>query len=137
MWQTPRFCPGADDSTHSIVVPVYNAEQNLPHLFAKLAQIVPTFSQSYELILVNDCSTDRSWEVICQLVESSHWVIGINLMRNYGQHNTLLCGIRAVSLLSPFNCTFTSGTCRGNGTAENTHNTEDRSNCVSLEFPLA
>ena len=48
-----------------------------------------------ELILVNDGSRDRSWDVICDLSIEYSWVRGINLMRNYGQHNALLCGIRA------------------------------------------
>src|SRR5262249_15996707 len=43
----------------------------------------------------NDGSRDRSWEVICQLAQEHTSVCGINLMRNYGQHNALLCGIRA------------------------------------------
>jgi undecaprenyl-phosphate 4-deoxy-4-formamido-L-arabinose transferase len=47
------------------------------------------------LILVNDCSRDRSWEVIEKLQTHYPWVRGINLVRNFGQHNALLCGIRA------------------------------------------
>jgi undecaprenyl-phosphate 4-deoxy-4-formamido-L-arabinose transferase len=49
----------------------------------------------FEIILVNDCSRDQSWEVIERLVADSSWLRGINFMRNYGQHNALLCGIRA------------------------------------------
>ena len=52
-------------------------------------------ARSYELILVNDDSPDRSWDVICQLARQYSWVLPINLMRNFGQHNALLCGIRA------------------------------------------
>jgi undecaprenyl-phosphate 4-deoxy-4-formamido-L-arabinose transferase len=47
------------------------------------------------VILVNDGSRDRSWEKICALSQIYPWVYGLNLMRNYGQHNALLCGIRA------------------------------------------
>jgi glycosyltransferase involved in cell wall biosynthesis len=47
------------------------------------------------MILVNDCSRDHSWEIISQLAVACPYVGGINLMRNYGQHNALLCGIRA------------------------------------------
>lgn len=50
---------------------------------------------SYEVILVNDGSRDNSWEVICEMAEQQPFVRGLNLMRNYGQHNALLCGIRA------------------------------------------
>jgi len=49
----------------------------------------------HEIILVNDGSRDRSWEVISELSSRSQAVRGLNLMRNYGQHNALLCGIRA------------------------------------------
>jgi undecaprenyl-phosphate 4-deoxy-4-formamido-L-arabinose transferase len=48
-----------------------------------------------ELILVNDGSRDRSWEIIENLAAQYPWIRGLNLMRNYGQHNALLCGIRA------------------------------------------
>ncbi len=81
--------------TCSIVIPVYNGEETLPELAAQLAQTLPALSQDYEVILVNDGSRDRSWEVIRQLAQKYPWVLGINLMRNYGQHNALLCGIRA------------------------------------------
>ncbi len=46
------------------------------------------------MILVNDSSSDNSWKVICELAQNCEWVHGIDLMRNYGQHNALLCGIR-------------------------------------------
>src|SRR5207248_1006530 len=55
----------------------------------------PSLAEEYEIILVNDCSPDRGWEIICQLQRQYAWIRGINLMRNYGQHNALLCGIRA------------------------------------------
>ena len=47
-----------------------------------------------ELILVNDESADNSWAVVQELANRHAWIRGINLMRNYGQHNALLCGIR-------------------------------------------
>ncbi len=52
-------------------------------------------SDRYELVLVNDGSRDGSWDQINQLAANHEWIRGINLMRNYGQHNALLCGIRA------------------------------------------
>ncbi len=80
--------------TCSIVIPVYNSAESLPHLIDRLRITVPTFASDYEVILVNDSSPDHSWEVISKLAETYAWVRGINLMRNYGQHNALLCGIR-------------------------------------------
>jgi undecaprenyl-phosphate 4-deoxy-4-formamido-L-arabinose transferase len=80
--------------TLSIVVPVYNSEGSLKLLIERLAQVLPGVSDQYEAILVNDGSRDQSWRVIASLVAEYDWVRGINLMRNYGQHNALLCGIR-------------------------------------------
>lgn len=81
--------------TCSIVIPVYNSEESLPHLVERLAAVLPAICQDYEIIFVNDASRDNSWEVIGQLIEQHDRVRGINLMRNYGQHNALLCGIRS------------------------------------------
>ncbi len=79
----------------SIVVPVYNSASSLPELVEKLALTLPTIAEHYELILVNDGSRDNSWSVIAQLAASCPWVHGVDLFRNYGQHNALLAGIRA------------------------------------------
>ncbi len=79
----------------SVIVPVFNSEPILPELIQRLALAVEAVCPAYELILVNDGSRDRSWEVIQRLSSKYPWVHGINLMRNYGQHNALLCGIRA------------------------------------------
>jgi glycosyltransferase involved in cell wall biosynthesis len=79
----------------SIVIPVYNGAETLGELLERLAFVLPDLCQQYEAVLVNDGSQDESWQVIQELAEQYHWVHGINLMRNYGQHNALLCGIRA------------------------------------------
>jgi glycosyltransferase involved in cell wall biosynthesis len=79
----------------SVVIPVYRSEAILPELVQRLSQTLPALAERYELVLVNDCSPDRSWEIIRQLQQQHPWIFGINLMRNYGQHNALLCGIRA------------------------------------------
>lgn len=79
----------------SVVVPVYNSELTLPELVKRLRPVLTGVAREYELVLVNDGSRDQSWRVIQQLAAEHDWVRGINLMRNYGQHNALLCGIRA------------------------------------------
>jgi glycosyltransferase involved in cell wall biosynthesis len=79
----------------SVVVPVYRSQATLPLLVERLQPALASLAGDYELILVNDGSPDGSWEVIEQLASKSPWVRGIRLMRNYGQHNALLCGIRA------------------------------------------
>jgi undecaprenyl-phosphate 4-deoxy-4-formamido-L-arabinose transferase len=79
----------------SIIVPVYNSENNLEMLITRLRGVLPGLASSYEVVLVNDGSRDASWTCICSLAEVHPWIRGMNLMRNYGQHNALLCGIRA------------------------------------------
>lgn len=78
----------------SVVVPVYNSEGSLPLLAERLSQALGPGRQLGELILVNDASRDRSWQVVQELAAAHPWIRGVNLMRNYGQHNALLCGIR-------------------------------------------
>jgi glycosyltransferase involved in cell wall biosynthesis len=80
--------------TCSTVVPVYNTAETLSLLVDRLGNVLPGISESYEVILVDDSSMDNSWALIEQLAEKYPWVVGIQLMRNYGQHNALLCGIR-------------------------------------------
>lgn len=79
----------------SIVIPVYNSADSLNLLVEKLEEVLPEISQQFEIILVNDGSRDESWRTIELLMRSHPAVRGINLMRNYGQHNALLCGVRA------------------------------------------
>jgi len=79
----------------SMVIPVYRSETILPELVRRLGEVLPTLARSYEVVLVNDASPDGSWAVISRLAAQHSWIHPINLMRNYGQHNALLCGIRA------------------------------------------
>lgn len=78
----------------SVVVPVYRSSDTLHMLVDELGKVLPNAAEKYELVLVNDGSPDQSWEVIKELAQTNAWVRGINLMRNYGQHNATLCGIR-------------------------------------------
>jgi glycosyltransferase involved in cell wall biosynthesis len=80
----------------SVIVPVYNSEGSLPRLIERLQPVLMQIGEPFEVLLINDGSRDQSWQVICQLAASHPWVRGVNLMRNYGQHNALLCGIRQV-----------------------------------------
>ena len=78
----------------SIVVPVYKGETFIEPLVAELSRTLPTFTGKYEIILVNDGSPDNSWQIICRLTNEYPCVRGIHMMRNYGQHNATLCGVR-------------------------------------------
>lgn len=79
----------------SVVIPVYRSQATLPTLVQRLEPILAALAREYELVFVNDGSPDGSWKVIEQLSAQHCWVRGICLMRNYGQHNALLAGIRA------------------------------------------
>jgi glycosyltransferase involved in cell wall biosynthesis len=79
----------------SVVVPVYNSEATLKPLAQRLQPVLAALAEQYEVIFVNDGSQDGSWQVVEELAGEQPWVRGIALMRNYGQHNALLCGIRA------------------------------------------
>ena len=79
----------------SVVIPVYNGQHTIGELVERLGQVLPGISDSYETVLICDGSPDDSWKVIEQLSARFRWVRGIELMRNYGQHNALLCGVRA------------------------------------------
>jgi glycosyltransferase involved in cell wall biosynthesis len=78
----------------SVVVPVYNSEGTLRQLVERLESTLSGTSSKLEIIMVNDGSRDGSWDVICQLAQEHDCVRGVSMMRNYGQHNALLCGIR-------------------------------------------
>lgn len=81
--------------TVSVVVPVYRAEQNLSELYRQLATTMPEITPVFEIIFVEDDGGDASWSIISALAHEDHRVLGIRMSRNYGQHNALLCGIRA------------------------------------------
>jgi glycosyltransferase involved in cell wall biosynthesis len=76
------------------VVPAYNSELSLPELVRRLQPVLDAAVTEYELILVDDGSRDGTWRVIEDLARDHAWVKGVHLMRNYGQYNAVLCGIR-------------------------------------------
>ncbi len=80
-----------------MVVPVYNSEGSLELLAQRLEPVLSSIAVQFELILVNDGSKDQSWRIIENLARRCPWISGINLMRNFGQHNAVLCGIRAAA----------------------------------------
>jgi glycosyltransferase involved in cell wall biosynthesis len=79
----------------SVVIPVYRGEETLEPLIGRLGKVLSQVAEAYEVVLVNDGSPDHSWEIIGRLAAQHDWVRGIALMRNYGQENATLCGIRA------------------------------------------
>ena len=80
----------------SVVVPLYNEDESLPELFSWIKRVATSNKFSYEVIFVNDGSTDRSWEVIEELKqENPDTVRGIKFRRNYGKSPALYHGFRA------------------------------------------
>ena len=78
----------------SVVVPVFNSQQTLPALVARLRAVLQDLAPSFEIILVNDGSTDNTLAAIQELSTRYKQLRAVDLMRNYGQHNAILCGIR-------------------------------------------
>lgn len=79
----------------SLVVPVFRSQEMLPTLHRRIVSAIEPIDPHFELVLVEDCGGDDSWSVIQDLAKADPRVRGIQLARNYGQHNALLCGIRA------------------------------------------
>ena len=84
-------------SLYSVVVPVYNSEHTLGELYTRLEKVFrETLKEDFELILVDDGSKDRSYEIMTELREKDHRVRIIQMARNFGQHPALLCGFAHV-----------------------------------------
>lgn len=79
----------------SIVVPLYNEAESLPDLFSWIERVMKENGFTYEIIFVNDGSTDDSWNIIEKLSAQSSCVHGIKFRRNYGKSPALYCGFRA------------------------------------------
>jgi glycosyltransferase involved in cell wall biosynthesis len=79
----------------SIIVPLYNEEESLPKLFEWIERVMNENKFSYEVVFVNDGSTDKSWEVVEALQKQSKNVRGIKFRHNYGKSPALYCGFRA------------------------------------------
>lgn len=79
----------------SVVVPLYNEAESLPELFAWIKRVMDANSFSYEVLFVDDGSTDTSWQVVRALAEANPEVRGISFMRNYGKSPALHTGFKA------------------------------------------
>src|SRR5262245_4530590 len=79
----------------SIVVPVYRSSATLAALCERIQQALQGLCIAHEIVFVDDGSDDRCWQVLQEL-QSRHpeRVTAIQLMRNFGQHNALMCGLR-------------------------------------------
>lgn len=80
----------------SIVVPLYNEEESLPELEAWVRRVAESQQLAYEIVMIDDGSTDRSWEIVEQLSQQNPCVKGIKFQRNYGKSAALNTGFDAV-----------------------------------------
>lgn len=79
----------------SVVIPVFRAAMTLRELHGQLSNTMQQITSTFEIVFVEDGSGDESWSIITELASADKHVRGIRMSRNYGQHNALLCGIRA------------------------------------------
>lgn len=77
----------------SVVIPVYKAEKILDELYRRLRDALETVSPRFEIVLVEDCGGDRSWEVIERLAAADPRVVGVQFSRNFGQHYGITAGL--------------------------------------------
>jgi len=76
----------------SVIIPLYNEEESLKELYSWIEKVMKANNFSFEVIFVNDGSTDHSWEIIDSLAHQSEHVKGICFRRNYGKSPALYCG---------------------------------------------
>lgn len=77
----------------SVVIPVYKAEKMLDELYTRLRDALETVSPAFEIVLVEDCGGDRSWQVIERLAAADPRVVGLQFSRNFGQHYGITAGL--------------------------------------------
>jgi glycosyltransferase involved in cell wall biosynthesis len=83
-----------DEPDLSVVIPVFNSEAIVAETVARTVGALSELGRSFEIVLVNDGSSDGSWPVVRGLAERIDSVIAIDLLRNYGQHAAIMCGLR-------------------------------------------
>ena len=83
----------------SIIVPVYNSENILHELVKRISDSLKNtiLHNQFEIIMINDFSQDNSWEGIKSLSTKNNFIKGINLARNFGQHNAIIAGFNFCS----------------------------------------
>ncbi|RLA90037.1 MAG: glycosyltransferase [Deltaproteobacteria bacterium] len=86
-----------EDSPYiSVVIPVYNEEDNLPQLVRRLVQTLTATGRTFEILMVDDGSQDRSWEILTELYEQHpEHLRAIQFNRNFGQHRAIFAGFQA------------------------------------------
>ena len=81
-------------SKFSIIIPVFNSEKIVEQTVRETIIALESYKLNFEIILINDGSTDQSWKVIKKLANEFNNIKSINLLKNYGQHTAIFCGIQ-------------------------------------------
>ncbi len=81
----------------SVVIPIFDEEENLPLLYEKLKRVLDSLGREYEIIFVNDGSNDRSWEIIKDFAEKDDRVVGVNFRKNFGQTAAMSAGFETAN----------------------------------------
>ena len=81
-------------SNLSIIIPVFNSEGSIKEVVERIVEVMESEQFSYEIILIDDASEDTSWEKILELGKDNKNIIGLQLLKNSGQHSANLCGFR-------------------------------------------
>ena len=76
----------------SVVIPVYRSQATLPELHRRLTAVLEPIEPSFEIVFVEDCGGDNSWQVIKEIAAADARVRGVQLSRNFGQHAATICG---------------------------------------------
>lgn len=84
----------AAEFTYSVVIPVFESEQIVATTVRSVLETFDAAGLTVEVLLVNDGSKDRSWQVIAGLADADPRVVAVNLLHNYGQHHANLAGLR-------------------------------------------
>jgi len=82
----------AEAIRYSIVVPLYNEQENIPPLYVKITEVMGAVGEPYEIVFVDDGSTDQSFKVLAQIQEHDRRVHVLRLRRNFGQTPALKAG---------------------------------------------
>ena len=81
----------------SVIIPLYNEEESITELYSWIERVMNDNKFTYEVIFINDGSTDQSWSIIEDLSRKSEHVRGIKFRRNYGKSPALFCGFKAAN----------------------------------------
>jgi polyisoprenyl-phosphate glycosyltransferase len=92
---TPADGEALTRPTFTVVIPVFNSERIVGNTVERTISFFDDAGLDFEIILVDDGSSDGSWDVVRELAEGDARVVAIKLLKNYGQHNANLCGFRA------------------------------------------